>query len=144
MQAQIEQKRIKAPFDGVLGVRRVNLGQFARAGDPLVSLTNTSTMYANLTLPEQALGALRPGQSVRVTVDAHPGRAFTGKVTTIEPQVDPGTHCARAGHAGQRRRRARRRHVRAGTGQPARAARRDHRARDGRQLLRLRQFRSMW
>ena len=72
LQAQIEQKRIKAPFDGVLGVRRVNLGQFARAGDPLVSLTNTSTMYANLTLPEQALGALRPGQSVRVTVDAHP------------------------------------------------------------------------
>ena len=95
MQAQIEQKRIKAPFDGVLGVRRVNLGQFARAGDPLVSLTNTSTMYANLTLPEQALGALRPGQSVRVTVDAHPGRAFTGKVTTIEPQVDPGTRTVR-------------------------------------------------
>lgn len=95
VQAQIEQKRIKAPFDGVLGVRRVNLGQFARAGDPLVSLTNTSTMYANLTLPEQALGALRPGQSVRVTVDAHPGRAFTGKVTTIEPQVDPGTRTVR-------------------------------------------------
>ncbi|MFG0228783.1 efflux RND transporter periplasmic adaptor subunit [Achromobacter sp. 413638] len=95
LQAQIEQKRIKAPFDGVLGVRRVNLGQFARAGDPLVSLTNTSTMYANLTLPEQALGALRPGQSVRVTVDAHPGRAFTGKVTTIEPQVDPGTRTVR-------------------------------------------------
>ena len=47
-----------------------------------------------------------------MTVDAHPGRAFTGKVTTIEPQVDPGTRTARAGHAGQRRRRARRRHVR--------------------------------
>jgi len=95
IQALIEQKRIKAPFDGVLGVRRVNLGQFARAGDPLVSLTDASSMFANLTLPEQALGALRVGQPVAVTVDAHAGRAFPGKVTTVEPQVDPGTRTVR-------------------------------------------------
>lgn len=95
VQALIDQKRIKAPFDGVLGVRRVNLGQFARAGDPLVSLTDGSSMYANLTLPEQALGALRVGQPVAVTVDAHAGRAFQGKVTTVEPQVDPGTRTVR-------------------------------------------------
>jgi len=95
VQALIDQKRIKAPFDGVLGVRRVNLGQFARAGDPLVSLTDGASMYANLTLPEQALGALRVGQPVTVTVDAHAGREFPGKVTTVEPQVDPGTRTVR-------------------------------------------------
>lgn len=95
VQALIDQKRIKAPFDGVLGVRRVNLGQFARAGDPLVSLTDGSAMYANITLPEQALGALRVGQPVTVTVDAHAERAFPGKVTTVEPQVDPGTRTVR-------------------------------------------------
>ncbi len=95
VQALIDQKRIKAPFDGVLGVRRVNLGQFARAGDPLVSLTDGASMYANLTLPEQALGALRVGQPVTVTVDAHAGREFQGKVTTVEPQVDPGTRTVR-------------------------------------------------
>ncbi len=95
VQALIDQKRIKAPFDGVLGVRRVNLGQFARAGDPLVSLTEGSSMYANITLPEQALGALRVGQPVTVTVDAHAGRAFPGTVTTVEPQVDPGTRTVR-------------------------------------------------
>ncbi|RSE83301.1 efflux RND transporter periplasmic adaptor subunit [Achromobacter denitrificans] len=95
MQALIEQKRIKAPFDGVLGVRRVNLGQFARAGDPLVSLTDGSAMYANITLPEQALGALRVGQPVAVTVDAHAGRVFAGRVTTVEPQVDPGSRTVR-------------------------------------------------
>ncbi len=95
VQALIDQKRIKAPFDGVLGVRRVNLGQFARAGDPLVSLTDASSLYANLTLPEQALGALRVGQPVAVTVDAHAGREFPGKVTTVEPQVDPGTRTVR-------------------------------------------------
>ena len=128
VQAQIEQKRIKAPFDGVLGVRRVNLGQFARAGDPLVSLTNTSTMYANLTLPEQALGALRPGQSVRVTVDAHPGRAFTGKVTTIEPQVDPGTRTVRVQATLDNADGALAAGMYAGSGQSARAAGRDYRA----------------
>ncbi|KXJ65070.1 efflux transporter periplasmic adaptor subunit [Achromobacter xylosoxidans] len=95
VQALIDQKRIRAPFDGVLGVRRVNLGQFARAGDPLVSLTDASSLYANLTLPEQALGVLRVGQPVAVTVDAHAGREFPGKVTTVEPQVDPGTRTVR-------------------------------------------------
>ncbi len=95
VQALIDQKRIKAPFDGVLGVRRVNLGQFARAGDPLVSLTDASSLYVNLTLPEQALGVLRVGQPVAVTVDAHAGREFPGKVTTVEPQVDPGTRTVR-------------------------------------------------
>ncbi|MGE8655163.1 MAG: efflux RND transporter periplasmic adaptor subunit [Achromobacter sp.] len=95
IQALIEQKRIKAPFDGVLGVRRVNLGQFARAGEPLVSLTDAASVFANITLPEQALGALRAGQPVTVTVDAHPGRVFEGAVTTIEPQVDPGSRTVR-------------------------------------------------
>lgn len=95
VQALIEQKRVKAPFDGVLGVRRVNLGQFARAGDPLVSLTDGSSMYANITLPERALGALRTGQPVTITVDAHAGREFEGKVATVEPQVDPGTRTVR-------------------------------------------------
>ncbi|WP_427939763.1 efflux RND transporter periplasmic adaptor subunit [Achromobacter marplatensis] len=95
VQALIEQKRVKAPFDGVLGVRRVNLGQFAKAGDPLVSLTDATTLYANITLPEQALGALRTGQSVTVTVDAHAGREFSGQITTVEPQVDPGSRTVR-------------------------------------------------
>ncbi|MFF7396657.1 efflux RND transporter periplasmic adaptor subunit [Achromobacter sp. NPDC008082] len=95
VQALIEQKRVKAPFDGVLGVRRVNLGQFAKAGDALVSLTDASTLYANITLPEQALGALRAGQPVTVTVDAHAGREFTGTVSTIEPQVDAGSRTVR-------------------------------------------------
>ncbi|MGE8672361.1 MAG: efflux RND transporter periplasmic adaptor subunit, partial [Achromobacter kerstersii] len=50
---------------------------------------------ANITLPEQALGALRAGQPVTVTVDAHAGREFTGTVSTVEPQVDPGSRTVR-------------------------------------------------
>ncbi|KDD53856.1 efflux transporter, RND family, MFP subunit [Bordetella bronchiseptica OSU553] len=87
VQALVEQKQVKAPFDGVLGVRRVDLGQFVRAGEPVVSLTDARTMYADITLPEQALRDIRTGQAVSVGVDAYPGRAFDGVVSTIEPQV---------------------------------------------------------
>lgn len=95
IQALIAQKRITAPFDGQLGVRRVHLGQFARAGDPLVSLTDNRTMYANITLPEQALSRVRARQEVSVRVDAYGERRFHGQITTLEPQIDPGSRTLR-------------------------------------------------
>lgn len=91
VQALIEQKRIKAPFSGVLGVRKVNLGQFVQAGDPMVSLTDAQTLFANVNLPERTLSVLKPGQAMQLSVDAYPGRQFTGKVSTLEPRIDPGT-----------------------------------------------------
>jgi len=91
IKALIDQKQIKSPFDGVLGVRKVNLGQFVHTGDQMVSLTDGKTLYANVTLPEQSAGQVRVGQAMVVTVDAYRGRHFEGFVTTIEPQVDPGT-----------------------------------------------------
>lgn len=94
-QAMLEQKHIKAPFDGVLGIRRVNLGQFVRAGDALVSLTDSRTLFANLTLPETALPALKRNQQVALSVDAYPGRVFQGRLTTIEPQIGSDTRTVR-------------------------------------------------
>jgi len=94
-QAVLEQKRIKAPFDGVLGIRRVNLGQFVRAGDALVSLTDSRTLFANLTLPETALPALQRNQQVALSVDAYPGRVFQGRLSTIEPQIGSDTRTVR-------------------------------------------------
>ncbi len=91
IKALIDQKRIKAPFTGVLGVRKVNLGQFVTAGDPLVSLTDLQTLYANITVPERALAQLKAGQVLTVQVDAHPGQLFKGLVSTIEPRIDPST-----------------------------------------------------
>lgn len=95
VQALAEQKRIKAPFDGVLGIRRVNLGQFVRAGDTLVSLTDGRTLFANLTLPETALPALQRNQVVSLTVDAYPGRTFQGRLSAIEPQIGSDTRTVR-------------------------------------------------
>ena len=74
--ALIAQKRIAAPFDGALGIRQVNLGQFVRAGDLIVTLTDSRTLFANFTVPEQALPALKRGQSRQARVTALRRGAF--------------------------------------------------------------------
>ena len=86
-EAIISQKLVRAPFDGELGVRHVEVGQFLTAGTQIVTLTDLSTLYANFTVPEKGSAALKVGQTVRVTVDAYPGRTFEGKITAIEPQI---------------------------------------------------------
>jgi membrane fusion protein, multidrug efflux system len=86
-EALISQKLVRAPFDGELGVRRVEVGQYLSAGTQIVTLTDLSMLYANFTVPEKASAALKVGQIVRLSVDAYPGRTFDGKITTIEPQI---------------------------------------------------------
>ncbi|HET7885423.1 MAG TPA: efflux RND transporter periplasmic adaptor subunit [Bradyrhizobium sp.] len=86
-EALISQKLVRAPFDGELGVRKVEVGQFLSAGTQIVTLTDLSMLYANFTVPEKASAVLKVGQTVRLTVDAFPGRTFEGKITTIEPQI---------------------------------------------------------
>ena len=86
-QAIISQKLVRAPFDGELGVRKVEVGQFLTAGTQIVSLTDLSTLYANFTVTEKDSAQLKVGQGVRIAVDAYPGRKFEGIITTIEPQI---------------------------------------------------------
>jgi membrane fusion protein, multidrug efflux system len=86
-EAIISQKLVRAPFNGELGVRHVEVGQFLTAGTQIVTLTDLSTLYANFTVPEKGSAALKVGQTVRVAVDAYPGRTFEGKINAIEPQI---------------------------------------------------------
>jgi multidrug efflux system membrane fusion protein len=86
-EAVISQKLVRAPFDGELGVRKVEVGQYLTAGTQIVSLTDLSVLYANFTVTEKDSAALKVGQTVRIAVDAYPGRTFEGKITTIEPQI---------------------------------------------------------
>ncbi|HXB81483.1 MAG TPA: efflux RND transporter periplasmic adaptor subunit [Bradyrhizobium sp.] len=86
-EAIISQKLVRAPFDGELGVRHVEVGQYLTAGTQIVTLTDLSVLYANFTVPEKGSAALQVGQTVRVAVDAYPGRTFEGKITAIEPQI---------------------------------------------------------
>ncbi len=94
-EAIISQKRIKAPFDGDLGVRMVELGQYLSAGTQIVSLTDLSQLFLNFTATEKDRAVLNVGQSVRIVVDAYPGRTFEGKITTIEPQISADTRNVR-------------------------------------------------
>ncbi len=86
-EAIISQKLVRAPFEGDLGVRMVEVGQFLTAGTTIVSLTDLSELYANFTVTEKDSGQLKVGQIVRIAVDAYPGKTFEGKITTIEPQI---------------------------------------------------------
>jgi len=90
-EAIISQKLVRAPFDGELGVRHVEVGQYLTAGTQIVTLTDLSELYANFTVTEKDSGNLKVGQIVRVAVDAYPGRTFEGKITTIEPQISTDT-----------------------------------------------------
>ncbi|WP_257169194.1 efflux RND transporter periplasmic adaptor subunit [Bradyrhizobium sp. SRS-191] len=86
-EALIAQKLVRAPFDGDLGVRKVEVGQYLSAGTQIVSLTDLSQLWVNFTVTEKDSGQLKVGQTVRIGVDAYPGKTFEGKITTIEPQI---------------------------------------------------------
>lgn len=90
-QATISQKLVRAPFDGDLGVRHVEIGQYLTAGTQIVTLTDLSALYANFTVTEKDSATLKVGQTVRIAVDAYSGRTFEGKLTTIEPQISTDT-----------------------------------------------------
>jgi multidrug efflux system membrane fusion protein len=90
-QALISQKLVRAPFDGELGVRHIEVGQYLTAGTMIVTLTDLSMLYANFTVTEKQSAQLKVGQTVRVRVDAYPNRNFEGKITTIEPQISADT-----------------------------------------------------
>src|SRR5215471_16550065 len=89
--AAIERKTIRAPFSGVLGLRRVNLGQYLSAGDALVTLQSLNPIYVNFGVPQQAMTELRPGRVVRVTATNAGRSAMTGRVTAIDSVVDEST-----------------------------------------------------
>lgn len=93
-QAQREQlnyKTVRAPFDGVLGIRQVDLGQFLQAGTPVVSLSQLQPIFVNFALPEQELSSISEGLKVRVTLDAYPDQQFEGEISAIEPGVSEAT-----------------------------------------------------
>jgi membrane fusion protein (multidrug efflux system) len=86
--ATIAKKTIRAPFDGRLGIRLVNLGEQLDAGKGIVSLQSLTPVYADFSLPQQDLSQLQTGLVVRVACDAYPGQKFTGTLTAINPDLD--------------------------------------------------------
>lgn len=85
-EALLEQKTIRAPFDGRLGIRQVHEGQYLNVGDTLTSLTDTGTLYVNFSLDEQSSAHLVPGLPVQVRVDAT-AQHLQARITAVDPLI---------------------------------------------------------
>ncbi|MDR3522366.1 MAG: efflux RND transporter periplasmic adaptor subunit [Acidocella sp.] len=90
-QALIDEKQIKAPFAGTLGIRQVNIGQYLSAGTQVVTLQQLNPLFVDFYVPQQALAQLSVGQAVTVKVDAFAGQIFTGKISSVNSAVDTTT-----------------------------------------------------
>ncbi len=90
-QARIDQKVLRAPYAGRLGIRRVSVGSFVNAGDPMIGLQSLDPIFVDFTLPEQRFRDVRVGMSVRAQMDALGTETFEGTITAIEPVIDADT-----------------------------------------------------
>lgn len=90
-QAVIQKKVIRAPFDGVLGLRAVSLGQYLPAGTSIAPLVKLDPIQVDFSLPERHLPQVAVGQQVQVKVDAQGDAGFEGTLQAIDPDVDAST-----------------------------------------------------
>jgi len=91
LQARLADLLIRAPFSGVVGLRRVSPGTLVQPGDPIVTLDDINTIKLDFTVPETRLAAVAPGQSVSASSVAFPGKTFSGQIATLDSRVDPVT-----------------------------------------------------
>jgi membrane fusion protein (multidrug efflux system) len=88
LEVLLQRKVLRAPFDGVLGIRQVSLGDFVAPGQPMVRLQSLDPIYVDFTVPERHRGAVKPGQPLELTVAAWPDDVFTGELLVVSPDVD--------------------------------------------------------
>ena len=94
LQAQIDRKIVRAPFDGRLGIRLINLGQYLNPGTPITDLESPSANYVDFTLPQQQLKQLAVGMVVRIN-EGLPGPRAEAAIAAIDPTLDPVTRSGR-------------------------------------------------
>ncbi|MDH7789815.1 efflux RND transporter periplasmic adaptor subunit [Ochrobactrum sp. AN78] len=87
MQAVLDQKTVTAPFDGVIGISKVDLGQYLTPGTVIGTLQETDKMRIDFTVPEQSLTSLKLGQAVKVGPSADQLN-YNGTIVGIDPKID--------------------------------------------------------
>ncbi len=87
-QARSSKMRIVSPFDGVVGIRGVSLGDYVKDGTDLVNVEDVRTLKVDFRLPERNLAQIKVGQGIEVIADALPGERFAGQIDAINPRVD--------------------------------------------------------
>lgn len=91
IQARLDKTLIRAPFQGVVGVRQVSVGAYVNKGQDIARLEGIGTLKVDFRIPEMFAGRLKPGQAVKVSVDAFADEQFDGEIFAIEPSVDEQT-----------------------------------------------------
>ena len=91
LKAQLDKKRILAPFAGTIGIRQVDTGDYLSTGATIATLQDLSRLHLDFFLPEQQAPQLALGQGVLVKVAAFPGEVFAGQVAAINPKVEDDT-----------------------------------------------------
>lgn len=93
--AVVDKKAIRAPFDGRVGIRRVDIGQYVGAGTTVVTLQRLDPIYVDFQIAQQEVPNVKVGDRVQVTSDTFPGRIFTGTVKATDPVVETATRTVR-------------------------------------------------
>ena len=94
--ATVADRVIRAPFDGVLGLRLVSEGTLVTPGTAITTLDDVSLIRLDFTVPESALSQVAVGQRINARSDAWPGGTFSGLITSIDSRVDPVTRAVTA------------------------------------------------
>ncbi|VFR67138.1 Probable RND efflux membrane fusion protein [plant metagenome] len=89
-QARLDKMAIRAPFDGVVGLRGVSVGDYVDVGRDLAPLETIDPLKVDFRVPELYLGRVRVGQSLSLHFDALPGQSSPGEVIAVSPLVDAG------------------------------------------------------
>ncbi|MEQ1889479.1 MAG: efflux RND transporter periplasmic adaptor subunit, partial [Alphaproteobacteria bacterium] len=87
--ALLEKTNITAPFDGVLGLRRLSPGDYVKPGDEVVNIEDIDPIKVDFRIPEVHAAVLKVGQDILVALDPLPGKTFRGMVYAIDPLIDP-------------------------------------------------------
>jgi membrane fusion protein (multidrug efflux system) len=91
IQATIAKKTIRAPFDGRVAMKQVERGQVVSQGTPLATLQSVDPIFAEFSLPQQALADLKIGQMATLRVDSFAGKSWKGAISTVNSEVDATT-----------------------------------------------------
>ncbi len=91
MRSRLEKTVLRAPFAGILGLRRVSPGDYVEAGQDLVNLEAIDPIKIDLRVAERYAAAVGPGKRLTVRLDAFPDRNFSGEVYAIDPRLDSGS-----------------------------------------------------
>lgn len=86
--ARLERMRLTAPFNGVVGIRNINVGDYVKDGADLINLENIGSLYVDYRLPERYQTKVAVGQTIDVKIDAFSNRVFKAKVEAVDPLID--------------------------------------------------------